>query len=171
MNKMIIVRRATRHDLAEILAVQENAYAAPLVEDARIFQDILEYSMSYVAVTGDGDGEKIVGFVLGHPSTLNQIHLLHQIVVPVFEKDVYFIHDLSVLEEYRGAGVGSLLAQRFIRDACVAGGEVIIQCISVNGSERFWRKQGFEVTAGVVLSPLVKECYGGGDCVHMSAYT
>jgi len=168
------VRKATIDDLDGILAVQQQSYDVHLVEDAVIFKSILEFGLSYVAETLIKDTHVIIGFLLAHPSQLDHIYLLHESpILDSYDPFVFFIHDVSVLPNYRGRSVGTSLYIKFWRHVKellrhrTPGHKIVIQIISVNHSEPFWRSLGFIKTMNVSMNAIQKLNYGG-NCTHMS---
>lgn len=90
---MLLVRPATLQDLDAIHEVQRSVYSDNLVERKKIFAGIIAYNQSLVAVA-----DKVVGFLLAHPTRRNTIYLLHHFpgLNNITQEDV-FIHDMSVL--------------------------------------------------------------------------
>ena len=167
----IRIRKALPTDLDSILAVQREAYegnSPELVEDATVFRNILEYSMSYVATNKKN---KVRGYLLVHPSRRNYMHLLDE--PPILERydpNVYFIHDLAITPKYRRHRIGTALVQRLLAHLMRThfDEKYLLQLIAINGAEGFWTKHGFHQTPNVAINPIIKLNYGG-ECTHMSA--
>ena len=96
----------------------------------------------------------IRGYLISHPFTQGKSPplntLLHQIVDP----DCWYIHDLAILEPYRGQGSASKILRWLEKRA------MPLTLTSVSGSESFWRKQGF-------VPDLSVQCPTYGECVYM----
>ena len=69
------------------------------------------------------------------------------------ECDSLYLHDMAVLPEMRGRGVGELLLRRFeeaARARKLAGSHLV----AIQGAETFWRRMGYREKPGVDMEKL-----------------
>jgi len=90
------------------------------------------------------DLDGIVGYVISFPYKLGQACPLNQLFELVPKPDCYYIHDLCVLEDFRGKGVATQLAERVL-----ARKWEVTALVAVNGTGSFWRRFGFQAFAVV----------------------
>ncbi|MBW9065285.1 GNAT family N-acetyltransferase [Rhizobium herbae] len=90
-------------------------------------------------------GGVVSGYVLSHP-------WMRRAPPPIdvrlgalpAEADAWYLHDLALLAETRGSGAGGKVSALLAEQARSAGYETVA-LVSVNGSRRFWERQGFSV--------------------------
>ena len=167
MKVFMVVRRAQPSDLDELNALQHACYPPGFHEDPAVFARIVEHGQSYVLESTGGSGEQLmVGYALVHaigdpdqPPSLNTAGRSS----PAHTPEHVFIHDVSVLPEYRDKRYGSQLVSHVLLEA-QQGGAQTVTLISVQGSQKFWEGHGFACTG------KQWEClhsYGAG-AVHMA---
>ncbi len=141
-NLNTIIRHASIFDLNEIYSIQKHVYDSNLIESKYIFASII--IQGYSIVTVDLKTNKIIGFLLAHPSELDQVHFLNKI--PKHPRDevqqCMFIHDMSVLPQYHNKKIGSDMYHFFTYKLKYTKYNTI-QLISVNNTYPFWSKLGF----------------------------
>jgi ribosomal protein S18 acetylase RimI-like enzyme len=82
------------------------------------------------------DLDGVVGYVISFPYKLGMPYPIDSMFELVNNPDCYYIHDLCVLDEFRGKGIAKRLAERVL-------GWPIVGLVAVGGSGKFWRKFGF----------------------------
>ncbi len=151
----IHIRRARVTDLDAIWNIQRVCYETDLVESRETFENILGRG-SNVSFVAYGDDDVIVGYLLAHPwsDILNPPELhnlnLEEMRPSPWGNNVYYIHDVTVLVDYRGSGVGKALVNMFMdRVNSPEPDEIrpIVTLVSVGDSQQFWIKQGFHQVA------------------------
>lgn len=93
-------------------------------------------------------GTEIVGYVLSHPWRRFVPPPLDTVLGSIpGDNAVWYLHDLALLPAARGSGAAGRIVPRL---ANVARGEgfKVMALVSVNGSQGFWRRQGFGLRTG-----------------------
>lgn len=84
----------------------------------------------------------IKGYVISHPWNILYPPPLNTPLIKV-EENCWFIHDIVVLPEYRGTGVGDEIIQKILHD------NSIVSLVAVNDeatkTKDFWMRYGFKV--------------------------
>ena len=112
------------------------------------------------------EGEKgVMGYAVAHPWLFGHPPPLNTLLKCLPDQaNTFYIHDLALMSEMRGGGVGTkaveLLADQAKRDALAS-----MSLVAVGGSLRFWRRSGFQ-EAGQEVSPAALATYGGA--IHMT---
>jgi predicted N-acetyltransferase YhbS len=163
----VLVRDATPADLDAIHRVQAASYSDGLVESREVFSAILARGISLVAV--DEASGRLMGFLLAHPSERDAIYMLHHVPTSCdCSSGVVFVHDMSVLPEARGRGVGAALVRRFLDTHSERSS---VQLMAVNGAEAYWSRFGFERSEQVQMrigdEVVANYC---GSCVYMTLH-
>ena len=94
---------------------------------------------SFVA---DLDG--IVGYVISFPYVIGKPCPINSVFELELKPDCYYIHDLCVLDEFRGKGIANKLAERILEIKWE-----VVALVAVMGSNKFWRKFGFRAFASL----------------------
>lgn len=128
-----MIRLATKDDLEFIYEIQLKCYPSELIESIEVFQNIIEFNMSYVYI----ENNVICGYLLGHPSIPKQVPDLNKKINITDESRHAFIHDLSIFPKYRRRSIGSDLVKFFINNY----NNVELLCL-IN-AEPFWTSCGF----------------------------
>lgn len=87
----------------------------------------------------------IGGYLLAHPFKFGIIPPLNELldILPA-ECDTLYIHDLAILPESRGVGVG-IQASQLMVDCARRENFKSLCLVAVNGSVPFWQKNGFSI--------------------------
>jgi len=159
----IKIRPATLSDLAHITEIQNHVYTPDLVESSDIFAGIIAHNMSIVAE--DTKINKIIGFLLAHPTELDYVHLLnhHPSVKISHPGDKIFLHDMSILPSYHKKKIGSSMFDYFKN----AHQNSTMQLVSVNNTYKFWQKMGFNVKNSVPLTEEHFQNYASHEIFFM----
>jgi GNAT superfamily N-acetyltransferase len=90
-------------------------------------------------------GSTALGYVLSHPWRDGAVPALDSLLgeLPAGARN-YYLHDLALLPEARGTGAAGRLVAELVEHATKAG-FFRMSLVAVNGSQDFWRRQGFSV--------------------------
>ncbi|MFN3625685.1 MAG: GNAT family N-acetyltransferase [Hyphomicrobium sp.] len=101
------------------------------------------------------DGEPM-GYALTHPWHYLQPPALNVALGALPDApSTYYIHDVAMLPEARGARAGSA-AVRAIVDHATASGMSNVSLVAIKGSEGFWSRHGFETVSDPQLDKKLK---------------
>ena len=95
---------------------------------------------------------RVIGYALSHPWRRGELPRLNSLLgaMPT-DASTYYIHDLALLPEARGASAaGEVLVslETLARSLSFSS----MSLVAVNGSRRFWEKQGFRIVESPELS-------------------
>ena len=95
---------------------------------------------------------RVLGYALSHPWRFGELPRLNSLLggIPQ-DASTYYIHDLALLPEARGARAAGELVGSFgalARSLCFRS----MSLVAVNGSRCFWERMGFEVVESPELS-------------------
>lgn len=96
----------------------------------------------------EGEGGRALGYCVSHPGTLGRPPALDSLLgaLPA-APDCLYLHDLALLPEARGLGLGAAAAD-LLAGVAAARGLGRIALVAVNGSAPWWRRLGFEPHPG-----------------------
>lgn len=121
--------------VSDILQVQQQVYEYFLLESEETIQTILDYKMSYVLY----DDCIPIGYILIHPwPSVEEPPEFNVKISPDIDSQAIFIHDLCILENYRGNNLSSKLLT-------VINTKVFISLVSVRNTVPFWKSKGFQI--------------------------
>lgn len=84
-----------------------------------------------------------LGYLISHPWQGDRPPALNAPILAVpAAADRYYLHDLALLPQARGAGAEAEAVQ-LVADEAESTGFARITLTAVNGADAFWRKQGF----------------------------
>lgn len=113
----------------------------------------------------EADG-RIAGYCFSHPWTDGPPPPLDTLMTALPPGlSAYFVHDLTVEEAVRGAGMGRALVPALFETAQAAGFDRLV-LVAVNNRGPFWEAAGFSVTPDEALQQAARAKYGAG-AVHM----
>ena len=126
------------------------AYEPCLPESLECFQAKLDaFPEGCLACRSNGS---ISGYILSHP-WLGDCVPLDFVMGEIPENpDCYYIHDLSVLPQFRGIGIGRALANAAL-EVVVGNRLTEARLISVQDSHPFWERMGFETVSETTYGP------------------
>ena len=140
-------------DLRGVLAVADEVHPA-FPEDATVFEERLRlYPAGCLVFSQD---ERIAGYVVSHPWQAGDPPPLNtQLGVLPDHPSTYYIHDLALAPAVRGSGAGGTIVAQL---AALARSEALqtMSLVAVNGSERFWQRQGFAAMAAPELEAKLR---------------
>lgn len=97
----------------------------------------------------------ILGYLISHPFTQGKSPPLNTLLDKISDPDCWYIHDLAILEPYRGQGSATKILTWLEQKV-----KTTLTLTSVSGTESFWQKQGFVPDRSV-------QCPTYGECTYM----
>ncbi len=146
-------RPATEDDLAAIVAIADNVHLA-YPEDAAILAERLRlYPAGCALFERDG---RPMAYALTHPWHDAAPPALNVLIGALPDRPTtYYIHDVALLPEARGAGVAAAIVAAIIGEAKrIAAPNLSL--VAVNNSVPFWRRFGFAPTAAPGLAAKLR---------------
>jgi GNAT superfamily N-acetyltransferase len=135
------VRRLTRADIGDAMALEREAFAPELHESPDALLRLIEIFPD--GALGCFDDRGLCGFAFGVPLRAGETLDLGSPLASVPEDaDIFYVHDVAVAARCRGKGLGRLLAERLL-DVGRARGFTRGELVSVQGSAPFWERFGF----------------------------
>lgn len=152
-------------DLDEVLRIAAVAHPT-LPERLEVFAEKLRLypagckSLAPASASASA-GKGISGYFFSHPWYADEIPALDCLLegIPALT-DTYYLHDLALAPEARGAQHGSEIA-RFTDLHARTKGYARQALVAVNASEQYWRRQGFEWVQRPNLDEKL-QAYGNG---------
>ncbi|MCP3053793.1 GNAT family N-acetyltransferase [Aurantimonas marianensis] len=142
-------------DLAGVAGLAERVHP-DLPEDAAVFRDRLRLYPRGCLVLGEADGP-VLGYAIGHPWRGGAPPKLDAVLGALPKHaDCFYIHDVVVAPERRGAGHSRVVVETLLELA------VVYPCtslVSVHGTTPFWSRFGFR-DASDRLVPGALDAYG-----------
>lgn len=132
-------------------------------EDRDCFADRLSLYPEGCRVLNDGD--RVLGYRIAYPSRRGSIPPLNSRLSALpADADVFYLHDLALRPETRGAGHAQADIEVLI-DQARTDGWPAVALVAVNDAQAFWTRHGFVVDA----SPDVRAKLAtyGPDAVYM----
>lgn len=156
-------RRAVRADVPALMRLAERVHPT-FFEGAATFHDRLALYPEGLIVLPAGAG-RLAGYAIGHPARLFQPPPLDTVLgaLPA-GADGFYIHDVALDPDVRGAG----LAAPAIRHLLRAAGPRPAMLVSVYGTAPFWRRFGFREVEDPKLNVKLRS-YGEGAVFMLRA--
>ena len=149
-------RQMTEADLPAVESVGRSVHASN-PEDLGIYAERLALHPHGCFVLQGG--ERIIGYILSHPWLSGQPPQLNSFLERLPPApDTFYVHDVALLPEARGAGAGSAGVDLLVRQA-VREGFTNLSLVAVNGAAPFWQRHGFRVMDGAAIRPRLRS-YG-----------
>ena len=136
------IRPLTAADAASVARIQAVCYGPALLEDEALYARRLASPAHCSLGVPDADGA-LVAYLAAYWSVRGAVTPLHRDFKMREDADTLYLHDMAVLPTHAGRGLAHALldaiwyvahARRVYRAALV----------SVQGTEKFWRRQGFK---------------------------
>lgn len=165
-------RPMTATDLSAVMRVAAVVHPA-YPEDEAVFAERLRLAPAGCHVLQGADG-MLCGYLVSHPWPAGEIPVLNTLLGAVPEASAnWYIHDLALLPEGRGAGAAGRIVAEIVRRAGQARFRSL-SLVAVNGSTSFWRRQGFaEVDEPALTHKLATyddaACYMRRDLTALSS--
>ncbi|TAK94027.1 MAG: GNAT family N-acetyltransferase [Aquabacterium sp.] len=161
-----LVRPMAQGDLAAVLSVQHQSYAAAFHEPIEAFASKWAASPDTCWVA-EHEGA-VCAYLVCLPIEQRNLPALH---ATDFQKGMHpdwlYLHDLAIGPVARGTGLAPQLVERALARA-QAMALPAAGLIAVQGSSAFWRRFGFEIDASERLVSARKLASFGADAVFMS---
>jgi ribosomal protein S18 acetylase RimI-like enzyme len=158
-------RPMTQADLPGVNAIAAVVHPS-YPEDVAIFQERLALYPEGCHVLA-ATGGTLAGYIVSHPWRDREPPPLNSLLgaLPA-QPSTYYIHDIALLPEARGAGAAKTITAILIDHARRAG-FATVSLIAVNGSQPFWERAGFARIDDRRLAAKLTS-YGGDACVMTS---
>lgn len=132
-------------DIDQIIAIQKAVYTdKQLIEDRTAF--ISKIDIFPEGALGYVDDGGLVAYLFCHPwRTERVVSLDEELKVLPKVPNCFYLHDLSVLPNYGGQGIGTKLARRAIKIG-INSGFFRFELVAVQNSTEFWTRFGFKST-------------------------
>ena len=140
------LRAMQERDIPAVLAIQEESYAAGLLEDEAVIRARLAASPQLAWVAEDAHG--VCGYLFAYRSRLGKVTPLDGAFRPDAEADCLYLHDLAVARRAAGRGIGPALVQHNLQQARTARLRYSA-LVSVQDSAGFWSRLGYRAHAGL----------------------
>lgn len=117
----------------------------------------------------EGAEGRAIGYAVGHPGLLGRPPALASLLGRLPEgADCLYLHDVALLAEARGGGLGAELVRRLhgLARRCGFGH---LALTAVGGSVPYWRRHGFSPVAGDAALAAKLASYGGDAAYMVSA--
>jgi len=145
------IRLLTPEDLPAIHALEVDAYLPALHESEAAFARLIE--LFPAGAFGGFDEQGLCGYAFGVPLPRGTtLELRSPLAALPPHADTFYIHDVAVAARCRGQGFGRVFAERLL-DLARAHGYTRSELVSVQGSDPFWRRFGFEAVARFEYAP------------------
>lgn len=130
-------------DVPDLLQVQAACYGPEYLESAEVYARRLAcpHHCSWAVVAAGRPG--LVGYLAAYWSDPGRITALHADFAAPESGELLYLHDMAVLPSLAGQGIASRLWQAARRQA-LARGVVRAALVSVQDSQAYWERQGFQ---------------------------
>lgn len=116
-----------------------------------------------IAENGQG---AVLGYAVSHPGQLGRPPALDSLLGRISpDADCLYLHDVALLPEARGLGLGESLVD-LLRALGARSGFTLLALTAVNHSTPYWRRRGFSDYSGDEMLAAKLASYGG-DAVYM----
>ena len=113
--------------------------------------------------------EEVIGYAFMHPARHGHPPALNTLLGGLDGTDCLHLHDVALLPQARGSGLGRVLVEELLR-LCVLTALPRATLVAVHASRAYWREAGFTVDAlGDLLEDGGLESYGAEAC-YMSRW-
>ena len=163
---MSLTRPMLPTDIPSVVRIQSHCYLLDNIESEAVIRARLA-SAPDTAWVAERDGA-VCAYLVGYRSRLGQVGALGDGFEPATDPNCLYLHDLAVGPQARGLGLGPLLVAYALAQA-VREGLAWAALVSVQGSQAFWRQQGFTAMRLDDRDPLqALASYAGGQACYMT---
>ena len=163
---MSLTRPMLPTDIPSVVHLQAQCYLPDNIESGTVIRARLA-SAPDTAWVAERDGA-VCAYLVGYRSRLGQVGALGDGFEPATDPNCLYLHDLAVGPQARGLGLGPLLVAYALAQA-VREGLAWAALVSVQGSQAFWRQQGFTAMRLDDRDPLqALASYAGGQACYMT---
>ncbi len=157
---LLTLRGLQSADLPGLMALQVQAYGAGFVEPTAVMAQRLAITPDTVWGLFDASGA-MRAYLLAYRSVSGAVASLHQPFDPAPRPTALYLHDLAVHPSAKGLGLGPRLVAAALALARAEGLEGL-GLVAVQGSQPFWRRQGFQDRRPDAASQATLAGYGEG---------
>lgn len=137
-------------DLTAVMAIAAVVHP-DYPEDEAVFAERLQLAPEGCHVLA-ASGGALLGYLVSHPWPAGEIPALNSRLGAVPESQAnWYLHDIALLPEGRGAGAAGRIVAELARRLGQAGYRSL-SLVAVNGSTSFWQRQGFAVVQEPALA-------------------
>ena len=137
-------RRMIPQDLAQVQALADAIHVGHPEDPEVLAERQRLYPQGCFMLVEDG---RAIGYALTHPWRFAEPPRLNRLLGAIpSSATTYYIHDVALLPKARGKGYAAQITGRLAVHAREAGFDNL-SLVAVNGSQSFWEKAGFRVTA------------------------
>ncbi len=140
------LRLMGKHDIAAVLAIQEESYASELLESTEIIRQRLLAFPDLAWVAEDAHG--VCAYLFGYRSHAGKVTPLDGAFAEPDAPDCLYLHDLAVARRAAGRGIGPALVQRNLEHG-LASRLKYSALVSVQDSAAFWSRLGYAAEAAL----------------------
>jgi ribosomal protein S18 acetylase RimI-like enzyme len=161
------IRNMEMDDVETVDAIQRAAYRGVTLDSKEMIARHLESSPSTSWVAGP-DG-RVVAYLIGFWTEPGVIQQPEREYLLVEHRSCFYIHDIALLPEVQGRGIGHKLVMHAIAHAKSEGCRAMA-LVSVQGSRRFWERYGFAVMDDLddeQRAAVHSYCADGGEAYYM----
>lgn len=137
---MYTLRPMQEHDIPAVLAIQDECYAAEVLEEEAVIRSRLAAFPRLAWVAEDEQG--VCAYLFAYHSRVGKVTPLDGEFQQHEEADCLYLHDLAVARRAGGRGIGPALVQRNLQQAQAAQLRYSA-LVSVQDSAAFWARQGY----------------------------
>ncbi len=137
---MYQLRPMQERDIPAVLAIQEQCYAAEVLEEEAVIRSRLAACPQLAWVAEDARG--VCGYLFAYRSRLGKVTPLDGEFQPHDEADCLYLHDLAVASRAAGRGIGPALVRHNLQQARSAKLRYSA-LVSVQDSAGFWSRLGY----------------------------
>ncbi len=138
---MYQLRAMQERDIPAVLAIQEESYAAEVLEDEAVIRSRLAACPHLAWVAEDVEG--VCGYLFAYPSRLGKVTPLDGEFHNDGEADCLYLHDLAVARRAAGRGIGPALVRHNLKQASSIRLRYSA-LVSVQDSTGFWSRLGYQ---------------------------
>src|SRR5690606_31394087 len=138
---MYQLRAMQERDIPAVLAIQEESYAAEVLEDEAVIRSRLAAFPQLAWVAEDGEG--VCAYLFAYHSRLGKVTPLDGEFSSDGEADCLYLHDLAVARRAAGRGIGPALVRHNLQQAGTAQLRYSA-LVSVQDSTGDWSRLGYE---------------------------
>lgn len=137
---MFKLRAMQVRDIPAVMSIQEESYAAEVLEDETVIRARLAACPQLAWVAEDELG--VCAYLFAYHSRVGKVTPLDGHFQPHAEADCLYLHDLAVSRRAGGRGIGPALVQRNLEQA--RSQQLRYSAlVSVQESEAFWSRLGY----------------------------
>ena len=137
---MFKLRAMQVRDIPAVLSIQEESYAAEILEDEAVIRDRLAAFPELAWVAEDEQG--VCGYLFAYHSRVGKVTPLDGDFKQYPEANCLYLHDLAVSRRAAGRGIGPALVSRNLEQA--SSQQIRYSAlVSVQESEAFWSRLGY----------------------------